>query len=104
MAAPFPKRPPTNPYLTDFAVRDDLKETGRTSFGASVDYRLTANDSISVAFQATYNYVDFFARTLTFFVNRVAPGDSTTTSTHGFTGAGSLQILNNSINRTNRTY
>jgi iron complex outermembrane receptor protein len=100
----FPHTTPDQPYLTDFRVRDDLKETGRTSFGASVDYRLTPNDRLTLAFQTTYNYIDFFARTLTFFTNRVAPGDFTTRSTRGAAGAGSLQIVNNAINRSNRTY
>ena len=102
--AAFPHTTPDKPYLTTFAVRDDLKETGRTSFGASVDYRLGSNDRLSLAFQTTYNYVDFFARTLTFSTNRVAAGDFTTTMTKGAAGAGQLQILNNAINRTNRTY
>jgi TonB-dependent receptor len=100
----FPHTTPDKPYLTAFAVRDDLKETGRTSFGLSVDYRLGPADRLSLAFQATYNYVDFFARTLTFFTNRVAPGDFTPFMTRGAAGAGQLQVLNNAINRTNRTY
>jgi TonB-dependent receptor len=104
--AAFPHTTPDKPYLSDFAVRDDLKETGRTSFGASVDYRLTDRDRLSFAFQATQNYVDFFARTLTFTIGRVLPGNFSSTFTHGDrgTGAGNVTILNNAINRTNRTY
>lgn len=104
--AAFPNTTPDRPYLSDFAVRDDLKETGRTSFGASVDYRLTDRDRLSLAFQATQNYVDFFARTLTFSITRVGAADFSPTFTHGATGtgAGNLNVLNNSINRTNRTY
>jgi iron complex outermembrane receptor protein len=103
--AALPNTAPDRPYLTDFSVRDDLKETGRTSFGASVDYRLTDRDRLSFAFQATQNYVDFFARTLTFAITRVAPGDFSLTHTRGATGtgAGNLTVLNNAINRTNRT-
>ncbi len=103
--AALPNTTPDRPYLTDFAVRDDLKETGRTSFGASVDYRLSDRDRLSVAFQATQNYVDFFARTLTFTISRVAATDFSPTFTHGSTGtgAGNVTALNNSINRTNRT-
>jgi len=103
--AAFPTTTPDRPYLSDFAVRDDLKETGRTSFGLSVDYRLTDRDRLSFAFQATQNYVDFFARTLTFSIARVAATDFSPTFTHGSTGtgAGNVTSLNNSINRTNRT-
>ena len=103
--AAFPNTTPDKPYLSDFAVRDDLKETGRTSFGASVDYRLTDRDRLSFAFQATQNYVDFFARTLTFTIGRVLPGNFSPTFTHGDrgTGAGNVTTLNNAINRTNRT-
>jgi TonB-dependent receptor len=104
--AAFPNTTPDKPYLSDFAVRDDLKETGRTSFAASVDYRLTDRDRLSFAFQATQNYVDFFARTLTFTISRVLPADFSSTFTHGATGtgAGNVTTLNNAINRTNRTY
>ena len=102
----LPNTTPDRPYLSDFAVRDDLKETGRTSFGASVDYRLSDRDRLTVAFQATQNYVDFFARTLTFTINRVLPGNFSPTFTHADrgTGAGNVTTLNNAINRTNRTY
>jgi hypothetical protein len=104
--AAFPHTTPDQPYLSDFAVRDDLKETGRTSFGASVDYRLTDRDRLSFAFQSTQNYVDFFARTLTFTIGRVLPGNFSPTFTRGDrgTGAGNVTTLNNAINRTNRTY
>ena len=99
----FPHTTPDKPYLTDFSVRDDTKETGRTSFGASLDYKLTAHDRFSFSYQHTYNYVDFMARTLTFAVNRVALGDFTTTATKGAVGQGTMNILNNAINRSNRT-
>ena len=104
--AALPHTTPDQPYLSDFAVRDDLKETGRTSFGASVDYRLTDRDRLSFAFQSTQNYVDFFARTLTFTIGRVLPGNFSPTFTRGDrgTGAGNVTTLNNAINRTNRTY
>jgi TonB-dependent receptor len=104
--AALPNTTPDRPYLSDFAVRDDLKETGRTSFGLSVDHRLTDRDRLTFAFQATQNYVDFFARTMTFTINRVLAGDFSPSFTHGDrgTGAGNVTILNNSINRTNRTY
>ncbi len=102
--AAFPTTTPDKPYLTDFAFRDDLKETGRTSAGASLDYRLSDRDRLTVAIQATYNNVDFFARMFTYSITRVAPTDFSPSFTHGAAGAGSLTVSNNSINRTNRTY
>ncbi len=102
--AAFPNTTPDKPYLTDIGFRDDLKETGRTSFGASLDYRLTDRDRLSLAVQATYNYVDFFARLFTYSITRVAPGDFSPAFTHGAAGAGTISVANNSINRTNRTF
>ncbi|MEY2880338.1 MAG: hypothetical protein RLZZ15_2718, partial [Verrucomicrobiota bacterium] len=102
--AAFPNTTPDKPYLTDLGFRDDLKETGRTSFGASIDYRLTDRDRLSLAVQATYNYVDFFARLFTYSITRVTATDFSPTFTHGAAGAGSITVANNSINRSNRTF
>jgi iron complex outermembrane receptor protein len=100
---------PDRPYLTNFSFRDDTKETGRTSLAVSADARLGAYDRVSVAFQATQNYIDFFARQFNFNIQRATTGDFGPTFTHGNTGAtgttsfGNIQVTNNAINRTNRT-
>ncbi len=100
---------PDRPYLSNFSFRDDAKETGRTSLGFSADYRASETDRISVSFQSTQNYVDFFARQFNFNIQRVLPGDFGPTHTRGAAGAtgtasfGNIQVTNNAINRTNRT-
>jgi iron complex outermembrane receptor protein len=40
----FPHTTPDQPYLTSVQVRNSGKDTKRSSFGATVDYRLTRND------------------------------------------------------------
>jgi TonB-dependent receptor len=97
------------PYLTNYSYRDDTKETGRTSVGLSLDYRLTDRDRISVAYQSTQNYVDFFARQFNFNIQRALSANFGPTFTHGDTGApatasyGNIQVTNNALYRTNRT-
>jgi iron complex outermembrane recepter protein len=101
---------PDKPYLTNFSFRDDAKETGRTSLGFSADFRLSATDRVSVAFQHTQNYVDFFARQFNFNIQRALSRDFGPTFTHGDAGAtgtasfGNISVTNNALNRTNRTY
>ncbi|MBI5770449.1 MAG: carboxypeptidase regulatory-like domain-containing protein [Verrucomicrobia bacterium] len=100
---------PDKPYLTNYSYRDDTKETGRTSLGVSFDYRLTDRDRISVAYQSTQNYVDFFARQFNFNIQRALSGNFGPTFTRGDTGApatasyGNVQVTNNAIYRSNRT-
>ncbi|MFM7751180.1 MAG: carboxypeptidase regulatory-like domain-containing protein, partial [Opitutaceae bacterium] len=100
---------PDRPYLSNFSFRDDTKETGRTSLGFSADYRASDRDRLSVSFQTTRNYIDFFARQFNFNLQRVVAGDFGPTFTRGATGAtgtasyGNIQVTNNAINRANRT-
>ncbi len=100
----FPHTTPDKPYLTTYEVRNSPKLTQRNSFGVSFDYKLTPNDRISLGFQYSSFEVTFGISNLTFNVNRVLPGDFTTTSTHGAPGAGSLQRNDGVRNRFNRTY
>lgn len=101
---------PDRPYLTNFSFRDDTKETGRTSVGLSADLKLGNHDRISVSFQSTQNYIDFFARQFNFNIQRALSRDFGPTYTHGDRGAtgttsfGNIQTTNNAIYRTNRTY
>jgi TonB-dependent receptor len=93
----YPDTTPDRPYLTDFAVRDGSALQQRTTFGATADFKLTRNDRISFSFQ----YGRYFDRSanqmLSYFVNRVAPGNFTTTSTRGFAGAGEVRMTNNAF-------
>ncbi len=102
--AAFPHTTFDQPYLSTYVVRNSGKETKRSSFGATVDYKLTDNDRITFAFQASTFDVIINHNVLNFSVNRVLPGQFTTTSTQGATGAGSLQLTTMGNSRTNWTY
>ena len=90
----FPNTTPGNPYLTDYTVRDTSSRSKKSTLGATVDYKLTGNDRLSFSFQWGYSDADAVTHSLLFFVNRVAPGDFTTTSTRGSGNAGELRLVN----------
>ncbi len=92
------------PYLSSFQVRNSGKETRRSSFGFTTDYRLTATDRLSLAF--TYSTFDVLINhnALTFDTGRVTAGNFTTTSTQGAAGQGFTQLVTMGNDRTNWTY
>jgi iron complex outermembrane receptor protein len=85
------------------------RKPAATSLGFSADFKPGERDRVSIAFQSTQNYVDFFARQFNFNIQRVTAGGFGPGFTHGATGAtgtasfGNVQVTNNAINRTNRT-
>lgn len=100
----FPHTSFDRPYLSTFAIRNSGKDTKRSSFGFTVDYKLTPHDRFSFSLQASTFDVLINHNQLTFNVNRVAPGDFTTTSTKGAAGLGDLQLLTTGADRSNYTY
>ncbi|MDO8541768.1 MAG: TonB-dependent receptor [Opitutaceae bacterium] len=92
------------PYLSAVTVRNSGKDTKRSSFGATVDYKLTRDDRISFSFQYSTFDVLINHNTLTFDTGRVAAGNFSTAATQGTAGAGSLQLLTDGNDRTNWTY
>ncbi len=72
-------------------MEDGGKTTMRSSVGSTIDYKLTPNDRVSLSLELTMFDSPLNQRTLSFFVNRVAPGDFTTTSTHGQVGRGEVR-------------
>ena len=90
-ATQYPDTTPDRPYLSDYVVEDGGKTTMRTSAAATVDYKFSDNDRISLSFEATFFDSPLNQRTLSFFVNRVAPGDFTPTSTRGQVGRGEIR-------------
>ncbi len=100
----FPHTTFDRPYLSSFVIRNSGKDTKRSSFGATVDYKLTPNDRFSLSFQASTFDVLINHNQLTFNVNRVAPGDFTTTSTRGAAGQGNVQLVTMAADRSNYTY
>jgi iron complex outermembrane recepter protein len=96
--AAFPDTTPDQPYMTQYSVRDGGNLVMAASFGATVDFQVSRNDTLSFSFQWAYSDFAQTTRMLGFFINRVAPGNFTTTSTHGAPGAGEIRITNNSNN------
>ncbi len=102
--AAFPHTSFDRPYLSTFVVRNSGKDTKRSSFGATVDWKPTARDRFAFSLQASTFDVLINHNQLTFNVNRVAPGDFTTVSTRGAAGAGDLQLQTTGADRSNWTY
>ncbi len=100
----FPHTTPDRPYLTSVQLADNTKDSTRSSFSLTLDYKLTPTDRFAFSFQYTTTNFANMARSIVFNVNRVNPGDFTPTSTRGFAGAGSLQLVNIGQTRDNRTY
>lgn len=100
----FPHTSYDQPYLTMVEVRNSGKETKRSSFGATIDYKLTPHDRFSFSFQGSIFDVLINHNELEFNVGRVAPGNFTTTSTQGSPGAGFTQLVTNAADRHSWTY
>ena len=101
--ANFPATTPGNPYLTGYQVQDAPKVTTRRSIGASIDYKFTAHDRVTLGFQYSSFDGQYIVSSVNFNVGSVLPGNFTTTSTQGAVGTGILQSLHNERNRFNRT-
>lgn len=93
----FPDTTPDRPYLSEYAVRDNAAMQQRTTFGATLDYKLTPADRVSLSFQYGKYYDRSANWMLTYFTNRVNPGAFTPTSTTGAAGAGEIRMTNNAF-------
>jgi iron complex outermembrane receptor protein len=100
----LPDTTPDQPYLSDFRVRIESKIADRSSFATTVDYKLGPATRMSFSFQYGTFHTDFNQRALTFIVNRVLPGNFSTTFTRGFTGAGEINLSNGGNHRYSRTF
>lgn len=100
----FPTTSYDRPYLGQFAVRNSGKDTKRSSFGFTADWKFTPRDRLSFSFQASTFDVSINHNLLTFGVDRVNPGDFTTTSTRSAPGAGWVQMVTTGNDRSNWTY
>lgn len=102
--AAFPHTTPDQPYLSGYVIEEEPKVTTRRSVGATVDYKLTARDRVTLAFQYSSFDARFMLSNVNFDAGRVLPGDFTPTSTRGAPGAGILRTSHEERNRFNRTY
>ena len=102
-ASQFPDTTVDRPYLSDYAVQDANKFSKRTSFGFTMDYKLSRNDRVALSFQWAFFDAELSNRMLTFVVNRVAPGDFSPTFTHGQPGAGQIRLNNGGMRQKSGT-
>ncbi len=82
----LPDTTPDKPYLSDFTLRDSTRDNRTSSLGFTADFKATRNDTLSFSFQYTFIGVQHNNRTLSFFVNRVLPGDWGPTFTNAAPG------------------
>ena len=102
--AAFPHTTPDKPYLSQFLIQDAPKVTTRRSVGATIDYKLTPNDRLTLAYQYSSFDGRFLVSNVTFNTGDVDVGNFTTTSTRGTSGSGVLNSNHQERNRFNRTY
>ena len=102
--ANFAATTPDRPYLSSFVVRNSGKDTKRSSFGLTVDYKPFRYDRLSLSFQYSTFDVLINHNALTIDTGRVLAGQFTPTSTQGAAGAGTLQLLTTGNVRSNWTY
>ena len=102
-ASQFPDTTVDKPYLSDYGVQDANKFSKRTSFGATVDYKLSPYDRVSLSFQWALFDAELSNRKLTFFVNRVSPGAFDATFTHGDPGMGEVRLDNSGMRQKSGT-
>lgn len=100
----YPHTTPDKPYLTNFFFRDEPKTTTRRSFGATLEYKATPNDRLSLSLQYSSFHAEFLGNQVQFEVGRVAPGDFTPTATRGTAGFGSLTLTGGPGERRNVNY
>ena len=100
----YPDTTPDRPYLTDYVVEDGGKHTQRRSLGATVDYKFSPYDRVSLAFEYALYDSPLNQRNVTFLVQRVTPGDFSTTFTHGQVGRGEIRTASQSRHHSRRKF
>ncbi len=90
-SANFPATTPDNPYLVRFRLQERPKITLRNTASASVDWRVSPENVLTLGFQYSYFSTEFWVRQLNFDVGRVTSFGRD--FTQGAAGAGFMQIL-----------
>ena len=98
----FPNTTPDQPYLTQFILGDRPKDTRRVSFGATVDYKLTERDRLSLGYIWSLYDNPVSRHDLFFVMNSVAPG-SNAALTRSQPGQGELRLFTGFRYRYNKT-
>lgn len=90
-SANFPATTPDNPYLVRFRLQERPKITLRNTASASVDWRFSPQNVLTLGFQYSYFMSEFWVRQLHFDVGRAT--SFSRDFTQGAAGAGFMQIL-----------
>ncbi len=97
----FPDTTPDRPYLTQIDFVDGLKITSRSSLAATVDFKLTRYDRISLSLQYAVNEAAIDGNRMAFFIDSVQPGNYGPTAT---TGPGRVQSFGGDMKSEGATY
>ena len=100
----FPNTSFDQPYLSSYSVRTGANQHTRSALGATIDLRLSPRDRLAFAFQYSDLEVVVHHNGLAFNVNRVLPGQFTTTMTRGAVAAGSTVLSTSNNSRWDWTY
>lgn len=90
-SANFPATTPDKPYLVRFRLQERPKITLRNTASASIDWRISPENVLTLGFQYSYFMSEFWVRQLNFEVGRVT--SSGPDFTQGAAGAGFMHIL-----------
>jgi hypothetical protein len=102
--AAFPDTTPDRPYLTQLDIVDGLKITARSSLGATVDFKLSDRDRLSLSFSYATKDTEIDGNRMAFFIDQVTPGNFTATSTRSNPGAGRVNIFGGDMHGSGETY
>ncbi|MSU24245.1 MAG: TonB-dependent receptor [Opitutus sp.] len=102
--ANFVATTPDKPYLTSVLIRNSGKDTNRSSFGATLDYKFTPQDRFSLSLTYSTFNVHTNHNALTFDVGRVNAGDFSLDYTRGAAGQGTLNLATTGNTRSNWTF
>ena len=101
----FPTTPFGQPYLTDYLIRDQPRQSRRSSAGITLDYKISPTDRISISLQGAKFDAQYNQRDLTFAITRVLAGNFSTEFTHGDRGGGTLTLASaNDRDRRNTSF
>ncbi len=100
----LPDTTPDKPYLTNYTLSDGNFPSTRSSIGATADFKLTRNDTLSFSIQYAQFYSDFNNRSLSFNINRVLPGNFDITRTQGDINQGTLTNNASGAEKSGTTY
>jgi iron complex outermembrane receptor protein len=103
-ATQYPDTTPDKPYLSDFQVSDAVKFNDRSSFGTTLDYKLSSYDTLSFSYQYGSFGSENNNNTIAFATNRIEPGNFSLTSVRGAVGRGQLTLTNGARWRHGRTH